>query len=246
MLRVDINCDMGEGISNDAAIMPFISSANIACGYHAGDEKTMHATVASALWHNVAIGAHPGFNDKNNFGRTEVNVSSQEIYGLVIRQVLLLQDIVASHGAVLHHVKPHGALYNMAAKNMDMALAIAQAVKDVDKALVLYGLYNSCLITAAQQLGLSTAAEVFADRRYNKDGSLIARSIANAVINNEDEAIQQVLQMVQHNTVVAVNGEIITVQPQTVCLHGDSEHAVTFAQKINVMLRANGVMITSI
>src|SRR6266404_9688454 len=163
---LDINCDMGEGIGNDEAIMPFISSANIACGYHAGDEETMKQTIESAIKYNVAIGAHPSFFDKENFGRTEMNLPADEIYDLVILQLRTIHKIVKEKNAALHHVKPHGALYNMSARSPQIAKAVAQAVKDFDGGLVLFGLSGSHSIKEAEVINLRTANEVFADRTY--------------------------------------------------------------------------------
>ena len=240
---IDLNCDMGEGAGNDAAIMPFVSSASIACGGHAGDEDTMEATVALALQHSVAIGAHPGFADKANFGRVEMDLPHTEVYGLVTAQIYTLQKIAYRFGTTLRHVKPHGALYNMAAKDKALADTIVQAVKDVGAGLVLYGLYNSCLIAAAQEAGLQYAAEVFADRRYHTNGLLVNRQAPGAVIEDEGRSVEQVLQMVLNNTVTSIEGETLAVRPQTVCLHGDGTHAAAFAKKIHMALVANGIMI---
>jgi len=241
MQTIDLNCDMGEGMGNDGDIMPFISSANIACGYHAGDNDTMQKTVELALKYGVAIGAHPGFADKQNFGRLEQLLPPQQVYDLVVEQIYILQKVAFGFGAKLHHVKPHGALYNMAAKDKAMAEAIAKAVKDVDGTLVLYGLYNSFLISSAQEVGSKTANEVFADRRYNTNGRLVARNIQGAVIEDADKAVEQVLNMVLHKTVTTIEGEIIPVQAQTVCLHGDGKHAAAFAKLVNGAMADNGV-----
>jgi UPF0271 protein len=246
MISIDLNCDMGEGIGNDAAIMPFISSANIACGYHAGDSTIIKKTIALCLQHTVAVGAHPGFNDRENFGRREITLQHDEVYKLVLQQVIIVKDIAAALGAKLHHVKPHGALYNMAAKNSAMAAAIAKAVKDVDQSLVLYGLNNSFLISEAQKAGLITANEVFADRRYNNDGSLVSRTKSGALIEDDKEAITQVLDMVLHRKVVSAGGVNIPVQPETICIHGDGKNAVSFAKKIRGALYDNRVVIRSL
>ncbi|HWB28057.1 MAG TPA: 5-oxoprolinase subunit PxpA [Chitinophagaceae bacterium] len=243
---IDINCDLGEGAGNDEAIMPYISSANIACGYHAGDETTMRQTIECALQHNVAIGAHPGFDDKKNFGRTEMNLGFSEVYNLVLKQIVLLQKLAATYNTTLHHVKPHGALYNMAAKNVTMAAAIACAVKDAGKTLVLYGLNNSYLISEARKAGLRTANEVFADRRYNNDGSLVARINPAALIENEEEAIKQALNLVVSNTVLSIDWKAVKVEAQTICLHGDGKHAAAFAQKIHEAMKAHHIVIQSI
>ncbi|MBD0374464.1 MAG: LamB/YcsF family protein [Flavisolibacter sp.] len=236
MLRIDLNCDMGEGISNDEALMPFITSANIACGYHAGDEKTMQRTVLLAKEHGVLIGAHPSFDDRENFGRTEMPWEPEEVYHLVTQQIRLLKDIAEDREAVLHHVKPHGALYNQSARNPKLAKIIAQAVKDVDEQLVLYGLSGSHSIKEAERFGLLTKCEVFADRTYQDDGSLTPRSQPNALIEDADEAVGQVLQMVNEGTVTTVSGKRIPIVAETICIHGDGKHTVTFAKAIREQL----------
>jgi len=236
MLQADINCDMGEGIGNDEAIMPFISSANIACGYHAGDEITMNKTILLAKKYRVAVGAHPSFFDRENFGRTEMHLATQEIYELVQKQIKILHSIAAKHEVVMQHVKPHGALYNMSAKDVVTAHAIAAAVKDYDPNLVLFGLSGSHSIKEAQGLGLKTNSEVFADRTYQDDGSLTPRSQRNALIDDTKKVVEQVLQMINKKTVTTVSGNIITVVPGTICIHGDGAHAAEFAKAINEAL----------
>jgi UPF0271 protein len=243
MLTIDLNCDMGEGAGNDAAIMPYISSANIACGYHAGDEATMQRTVQLALEQNVAIGAHPGFADKENFGRLEMVLPLSQVYDLVAEQVYILRKIASSLGTILHHVKPHGALYNMAANDIHLAEVIAKAVKDVEPNLIFYGLYNSFLTSVPLDAGLKIASEVFADRRYHKDGKLVSRQTKGAVIEDENKAVEQALNMVLQNSVASVEGEIIAVYPQTLCLHGDGKNAVAFAKKIHEALIENNIKI---
>ena len=228
----DINCDMGEGIGNDAAIMPFIHSANIACGYHAGDEKTMWQTIELALKHHVHIGAHVSFWDRKNFGRTEMNLDAGDIYELVQQQLILLDEIAGSFEAVLHHVKPHGALYNMSAKNISIAKTIAAAVKDYNENLILFGLSGSHSIEEAKKIGLKTASEVFADRTYQDDGSLTPRSQANALIEDVDGMMQQVMQMIKEKTVTAVSGKKIPITAETICIHGDGKQALLFAQTL--------------
>ncbi len=238
---IDVNCDMGEGSGNDGKIMPYISSANIACGCHAGNDDTMHATVRLTLLHGVAIGAHPGFNDPENFGRIEMHVSDAEIYQLIIVQLNALQSICAHQHTRLHHVKPHGALYNMAAKNTGMSRAIAQAVVDFDPSLLLYGLSGSLLLSEAGKIGLQTCAEVFADRTYQADGSLTPRSQANALITDLNVSVQQVLQMIKHGLVTPVSGVAIPVVAETICIHGDGSNAVTIAKTIWQQLQQNQI-----
>jgi UPF0271 protein len=243
MFFADINCDMGEGMATDEAIMPYISSANIACAYHAGDAAIMMRTVELCIKHHVAIGAHPSFPDRENFGRTEMDLHEDMIYELVTQQLFLLNEIAGAADAAMRHVKPHGALYNLSARNMTVAKTIAKAVKDFNKDLVLYGLSGSCSILAAKAAGLKTANEVFADRTYQDDGSLTPRSQPNALIENVDRAIQQVLQMVKCSTVTSVNENKITVIADTVCIHGDGKQAVSFAKAIHEALIKEGIQI---
>jgi UPF0271 protein len=244
MITCDLNCDMGEGIGNDKAIMPFITSANIACGYHAGDENTMRTTILLAKEADVAIGAHPSFLDRANFGRTEIkDIQPQEVYDLVTVQIKVLHTIALDCNAVLYHVKPHGALYNMAAKDAQLAKAIAQAVYDFDKALLLFGLSGSNLIREAKAIGLKTASEVFADRTYQDDGALTPRSKANALIEDEAQSIQQVIRMIKKGTVITTSGKEIPIVAETICLHGDGKHAADFAMAINQKLKDEDVQI---
>jgi 5-oxoprolinase (ATP-hydrolysing) subunit A len=245
MLTVDLNCDMGEGMPNDATLMPFISSANIASGYHAGNEGIMEITIELALQHKVAIGAHPGFDDKENFGRLNVILSSEGYYNLIIEQLILFKKICDQKNAVLHHVKPHGALYNMASAQRTIAKAIAQAVFDFDANLLFYGLSGSYLIDEATALGLKTQSEVFADRTYTPEGYLTPRTNSNALITDENKVVQQVLQMIQEGTVVSTQNNTIPIKAETICLHGDGEHAVNFAQLIHNTLKKNHIGIQS-
>jgi UPF0271 protein len=231
-MHIDINCDMGEGIGNDATIMPFITSANIACGFHAGDEETIRTTILLAQQHGVNIGAHPSFFDRVNFGRTEMATSPQEVYRLITEQLFLFKKIADANGAETHHVKPHGALYNMAARDAALANAVAQAVKDFDEKLILFGLSGSHSITEANAVGLKTWSEVFADRTYGANGSLTPRSQPGALIEDDEKAIAQVLQMVQKGTVTALSGEEISIAAETVCIHGDGRKAVQFAKAL--------------
>lgn len=228
----DINCDLGEGMGNDEAILPFITSANIACGAHAGDEETMRKTMKLAMQHGVKIGAHPSFPDRDHFGRTEMKTTPEEVYQLVSGQLLLFKRIADPVGARVRHVKPHGALYNMAARQSALAKAIAKAVKDFDASLVVFGLSGSASVSEARALGLQAWSEVFADRTYQDNGALTPRSQANALIEEEAQSIQQVLQMVKEKTVRTVSGKTIPLAADTICLHGDGRNAVAFAKKI--------------
>jgi len=244
--KIDLNCDMGEGMDNDALLMPYISSANIACGGHAGNFKTMYKTIDYCKEYNVAIGAHPGFQDRENFGRINIELSDKELYQLVHQQVLVLKVICEVMEARLHHVKLHGALYNMAAKSLKMSEVIVQAVKDVQSDLIFYGLSNSCMIDAAKQIGLKTANEVFADRTYQNDGNLVPRTVQGALITDEEQTLQQVLSMVLKHQVQTLDGQVIVIQPDTLCLHGDGIHAVAYAKKINYMLKQKNISIETV
>ncbi len=243
MYEIDLNCDMGEGMNNDALLMPWISSANIACAFHAGDEYTMRTTIRLALAHDVSIGAHPGYADKTRFGRTEMHLTEDEVYDLVTTQIHTLQKIAAEEGAGLHHVKPHGALYNQSAREPLLAATIARAVYDADRTLVLYGLSGSVSITEAKKAGLVTANEVFADRTYQPDGSLTPRSETHALIENENDSISQVLQMLLRHSVTTPGGVEIPIQADTICIHGDGAGAVVFAESIYHALLSNQVNI---
>ncbi len=227
---------MGEGAGNEALLMPFIHSANIACGYHAGDEASMQRVVELCLRHKVNIGAHPSFPDRENFGRTEMLLSSGDIQMIITGQLSTLNAVVKRHGARMHHVKPHGALYNMAAKDAGIARAIARAVKDFDPSLVYYGLSGSIMISIAEEEGLQTASEVFADRTYQADGTLTPRSQPHALITGTGSMMEQLMKFIRENKVTAVTGEEIYMRADTVCIHGDGTHAVEFAKVIHKKL----------
>ncbi len=230
---IDINCDMGEGMGNEKELMPFISSANIACGYHAGDAATIKEVINICLQCNVNIGAHPSFLDRENFGRTAMQLSPQEIYTIITDQLTIINTIAMECGAALHHIKPHGALYNMAANDIIIAGAIANAVKDFDERLIYFGLSGSVMIAAAEKIGLQTANEVFADRTYQADGTLTPRTQTNALIKDKTAMLHQVIQMINENKITAVTGEQIFIKAETLCIHGDGEHAVEFAKTIH-------------
>ncbi|HQW42871.1 MAG: 5-oxoprolinase subunit PxpA [Chitinophagaceae bacterium] len=232
-----INCDMGEGVGNDELIMPFIHSANIACGYHAGDAATMQQTVELCLKYKVAIGAHPSFFDRENFGRTEMKLEQEEIYDLISQQLFILNETVAGFDTKLLHVKPHGALYNMSAKDSLLAKTIARAVKDFDASLIVVGLSGSYSVSEAKALGLKTANEVFADRSYQDDGSLTPRSQSNAIIDDTEKVVQQVVQMINEGTVTTISGKKIPIVAETICIHGDGKQAVDFAKAIHNAIR---------
>ena len=245
MRTVDLNCDVGEGCGNDRELMKYISSANIACGYHAGNVDTMRETVELAMKNGVAIGAHPGYKDAANFGRTQMSLSPDEVFELMTEQMSALKKICDELGANLHHMKPHGALYNQAAKDKTLAAAIAKAVAAFDRDLILYGLSKSLLISEAEAANLRTASEVFADRGYRRDGSLAPRSEPGAVITDTDQSVSQVMQMVSMATVTTPDGEVVPIVADTICIHGDGEHAIAFARAIRGELDAHGVQIRS-
>ena len=233
----DINADVGEGIGNDALLIPYIHEANIACGYHAGDIQTMNDTIELCIKHGVKIGAHPSYQDKENFGRTEMQLEEEELYDLIIQQLLILSEIASVNGQSLNHVKPHGALYNQSAKDPAIAKTISRAVKDFNEQLILFGLSGSHSITEAEKLGLKTANEVFADRTYQDDGSLTPRSRPGALIEERDIVVLQADQMINEGMVTTVSGKKIPVKADTICIHGDGKHAVEFAKAIWDQLR---------
>lgn len=241
--RIDFNCDLGEGCGDDAAIVPLISSASIACGGHAGDEATMRATLRLCREHSVAAGAHPGYADREHFGRHELSLSRDGIDELMLTQLTRLSAIAAEEGVWLSHVKPHGALYNLAARDRAVADAIANAVVDFDPSLVLYGLSGSQLTAAGDAAGLRVAHEVFAERGYDAHGRLLPRGAAGAVLASLDDAIAQVRSLVSRGEVVAADGTTIALRADTLCLHGDRADAAQFARAIRVALEADGVRI---
>ncbi len=228
---------MGEDAGNDDLIMPFISSANIACGYHAGNEKTIRETIRSAHRHGVKVGAHVSFFDKENFGRSEIGLPAGEVYDLVFQQLTIIKKIADDLRVKLEHVKPHGALYNMSAKDAALAKTIAAAIKDFDKSLIVFGLSDSHSIYEAETMGLQTASEVFADRTYQDDGSLTPRDKPGALISDAGKAVQQVLQMIKVGTVTTLSGNTLPIIAETICIHGDGEHAVEFAKAIYEAIR---------
>lgn len=248
MMAIDLNCDMGESfgawkMGNDAELMDYVSSVNIACGFHAGDATTIRKTVELAIEKNVAVGGHPSFPDLQGFGRRNMSLSPQEVYDIVLYQSSAIKGICESLGGKLHHIKPHGALYNQAAKDSKLAQAIAKAVKSLDAELILYGLSGSNLISEAEKIGLITASEVFADRTYQTDGNLTPRTEPNALIHETETAISQVLQMIKEQTVTATNSEKVSLKAETICIHGDGENAVEFAKEINFQLTENNIEI---
>jgi 5-oxoprolinase (ATP-hydrolysing) subunit A len=237
MLTIDLNCDLGEGCGNDASLMEYISSANIACGGHAGDRRTMETTARLAVERGVAIGAHPGYRDKENFGRIALQLSGREVFDLVVEQVEEMLDVCRVVGAEMRHVKPHGALYNQAAKDRELAAAIAEAVRSVDEDLIVFGLSGSVSLVEAERAGMETAAEVFGDRGYMPDGTLVPRSQSGALIDDTARSVEQVLRMVRDGEVAAIDGSVVKLRAETVCLHGDGANALEFAGAIREALQ---------
>ncbi len=250
-MRIDLNSDLGESfgpwpMGQDAALMASISSANVACGFHAGDPGAMRATVALAKAHGVAVGAHPGFPDLVGFGRREMKATPQEVEDFVVYQVAALAGIAASQGVRLQHVKAHGALYTMACRDRVLADAIARGVAMIDRTLILFGLPGSELLHAGESAGLAVAAEVFADRAYERDGSLASRSKPGSVIHDADAVVARAVRMVRDRVVVALDGSVIPLEAHTICLHGDTPGAAELARGVRAGLQSAGVTIKSL
>jgi 5-oxoprolinase (ATP-hydrolysing) subunit A len=249
-IAVDLNCDMGESFGaytsgNDEVLMKYITSANIACGFHGGDFTVMHQTVLLAIRSKVSIGAHPSLPDLQGFGRRPMNVTANEVYEMILYQVGALNAFATANNAALHHIKPHGALYNMAARDRKLADAIVKAALDFNPKLILYGLANSELIEAARNQKLAYCEEVFADRTYQADGSLTPRNQEGALIESTEEAIEQVLRMIESKTVSTRLGSIIPINADTICIHGDGSRAAEFAQAIHQKLKAQGIQLAA-
>ena len=248
MYKVDLNCDLGESFGRytlglDEQVIPLISSANVACGYHASDPIVMDQTISMAKEQGICVGAHPGFPDLMGFGRRNMSVSKADMHDYVLYQLGALHAFLRAHGAILQHVKPHGAMYNMAAKDKALAAAICAAVKEFDKDVILLGLAGSKLIEAADEAGLRCASEVFADRAYMEDGSLVPRTQSGAMIEDENEAIARVIGMVKNGVVKAVTGKEIRVRADSICVHGDGAKALAFTKRIRTALEAEGITV---
>jgi 5-oxoprolinase (ATP-hydrolysing) subunit A len=245
---VDLNADMGESfgawtMGDDAALMPWITSVNVACGFHAGDPATIAQTVALALRHDVAIGAHPGLPDLQGFGRRTMQVSEQQVYEMTLYQAGAVRAFAEAAGARLHHVKAHGALYNMAAKDDALSRGLVRAVKALGDGVQIYVLAGSTMEAVARDAGLAVRCEVFADRRYMSDGTLAPRTRPDALITDEAESVAQVLAMVREGTLVAVDGTTVSVRADTVCIHGDKPTAVPFVRALRAALGAASVSV---
>jgi len=242
-MQIDLNADLGEGAGSDEELLQLVSSANIACGWHAGDASTMRQCVRWAIDNRVAIGAHPSFPDRANFGRSTMHLPPEEIVAGVLYQIGALAAIVKAEGGTLAHVKPHGALYNQAVKEPELAAAIVDAVRRFDPGLRFFGLAGSGMIGAAERAGLKPVEEVFADRGYMPDGSLVPRSQPGALIEDEEQSLAQTLSLVRDHQVRAIDGSLVAVNAQTVCLHGDGAHALAFARRIRATLEREGIAV---
>lgn len=246
--RVDLNCDMGESfgayrIGADEAVFPYITSANVACGFHGGDPAVMRTTLARARQRGVAVGAHPGFQDLIGFGRRNIEMSPDEVYDLVVYQIGALMGFANAAKTRLQHVKAHGALYNMAAARPELAAAIARAVRDVDRELILFGLPGSHLIAEGESAGLQTVGEGFADRNYLSDGSLVSRKRPDAQVHDADEAVRRAVRMIREGKVTPVDGPDIDLRIGTICIHGDGPHAAEFAQRLRAAFEQEGIAV---
>ncbi|HEX7369558.1 MAG TPA: 5-oxoprolinase subunit PxpA [Rhodanobacteraceae bacterium] len=250
MNRIDLNADLGESfgawrMGDDAGVMPWISSANIACGFHGGDATIMRATVALCVEHGVAIGAHTSLPDLQGFGRREMKISPADVYAQTLYQIGALHAFAGAAGTRLHHVKPHGALYNMAARDRELADAIAAAIRDFDPGLMLFGLAGSALIDAGRDAGLALQREGFCDRRYRADGSLTPRSQPGAVIDDIDTAVAQAMSIAMHGEAIADDGTCVRVEADSLCIHGDRANAAVFAERLHHALDEADIRITA-
>lgn len=251
MNAVDLNCDLGESygcytIGMDEAVIPYVTSVNVACGWHAGDPLIMDKTVRLAKIHGVAVGAHPGFPDLMGFGRRPMTVSSEEAGAYVKYQVGALMAFAKGQGLTLQHVKPHGALYNMAARDEALARGICEGIASIDEDLIFMGLAGSLMLEVAEQIGLKTASEVFADRAYNDDGSLVSRRLPGAVIHDSKLAVERAVKMARDGKVVSINGKEISIKADSICVHGDNEQAVKLVRDIRQALKTAGIEVRSL
>jgi UPF0271 protein len=244
-LCVDLNADLGEGSGHDAELFKLISSANIATGFHAGDSDTMHAAICAAKKHEVAVGAHPSFFDRENFGRKELTVSNEEVFEAVAYQLGIFQAIASALDVRPNHVKPHGALYNTAVRHAKLAEAIARAIKSIDPTLILFAPDKSELACEGETQGLQIAREIFADRNYLNDGWLVPRTRPDALLDDPKEAAERVLRMLREGKVRSVEGRDVAVRGESICVHGDTPGAVEFARELRSRLEQEGVKIVA-
>lgn len=249
--RVDLNCDMGESfgayrIGADDSVFPFITSANVACGFHGGDPTVMRTTLTRARELGVSVGAHPGLPDLIGFGRRSMDVTPDEVYDLVVYQIGALLGFARATGVEMRHVKAHGALYNMAAVKRELAAAIARAVCDVDRSLIMFGLPGSQLISEGAAAGLTTAGEAFADRNYMSDGTLVSRRRPDAQVHDADEAVRRAIRMVRDGKITSIDGTELSMQVDTICIHGDGPHAAEFGRRLRAGFEAEGIAVKAV
>jgi UPF0271 protein len=250
-MTIDINCDLGESfgiykIGNDELVMPYVTSANIACGFHAGDPQTIMKTIISAIKNGVSIGAHPGYHDLEGFGRRPMKLSHEELRSSIIYQVGAVKCMTEVSGGKLRHVKPHGALYNAASVDFDLAMVIALAVKDIDSSLILFGMAGSEVENAARIAGIAWASEFFADRAYNDDGSLVSRNIPGAVLHNTIQVVDRTVKMIKERVVETITGRTIPVQADTICIHGDGEMVSEYVKSLTVRFSEEGIRLSPV
>jgi len=250
-MPIDLNCDVGESfgryvLGGDVEVLPWITSANIACGFHAGDPGVMRKTVAMAVTHGVSIGAHPGFPDLVGFGRRAMALSSEELRDALIYQIGALMGFARVYGVRVQHVKPHGALYNLCANDERMGQVIVNALRELDPQLILFGLAGSRILSIARDAGLKAASEVFADRAYHADGSLVPRNVAGAVLTDPDVVAERVVSMVKNKQVTTINGDVIALEFETICVHGDTPDAAHLVKHITSTLRNAEILIAPV
>jgi 5-oxoprolinase (ATP-hydrolysing) subunit A len=242
-MKIDLNSDLGEGAGHDEEILALVSSANIACGFHAGTPASIFASIEAAQKYGIAVGAHPSFDDRINFGRSEMQLPPAELFALVVYQLGAFAAICRTAGSAMNHIKPHGALYNMSARDRNLAEVIAAAVLSFNPELVVFAPPNSALEHAARDSNLQTAAEVFADRNYNADGSLVSRARPDALLHDPNAAAERVIRLLREKKVRALDGTDITISADTVCVHGDTPRAVEFARQLRLRLEREGILI---
>ena len=251
MLSIDLNCDIGEStalwpykIDCDISLLQYVSSINLACGFHAGDTDTTLQLIQAAVSGNIAVGAHPSFPDRENFGRKEMYLEEKDLYRIIFQQIEFIGGLAILNGTRMNHVKPHGALYKMAAKDHRLAFIVCSAIQAYDEDLMIYGLSGSEIINAADCMGMKSCSEAFADRTYQEDGSSTPRTISSASINDETQAAQRVLQMIQHGTVTSPSGKDIHLRAETICINSNGEHPLNLAIKIHTALSNEGINIS--
>jgi len=251
MLSIDLNCDMGEStslwpysIENDISLLPYLSSINLACGYHAGDPETALRLMKAANNANIAIGAHPSFPDRENFGREVMLLDEKDLYRSIYQQIEFIAALAISNGIKIQHVKPHGALYNLTARDHRLAYIVCSAIHAYDEYLMVYGLSGSEIIKVAGSMGLKSCSEAFADRSYQQDGSLTPRTAYNALIQDEEQCLKQVLQIIKNGTVTPTAGNKISLKAETICIHSDGAQALSFVKAIHKTLQQHGILVS--